>query len=438
MSVASYRSSHFAFRDTPLYGLGDLRTAALATFDGLGFPNRRVETWKYTSVKRLANVPFEHDARGDQERDAVQAFAGSVSLGEHVAAEIVLLNGRFVGAWSRTDGLPEGVTVTSLQHALEHDLDGVREVLGQYAETGGEAFTALNTAFLQDGLYLHVANGVELKAPIQLTVLADPGAGPIVAHPRHVIRIDRSASAVFVERHAGRSGSTVFTNAVSEIVLGDGAQLTHHLWSHGGDAETRIGRVQVQVGRDAHYTNRSFWLSGGLARNDLNVVLSGPGAGTTLDGLYIVGGDQHVDNHVTIDHAAPHTTSRMDYRGVLGGAATGVYNGRVVVRKAAQKTDSEQSNRNLLLSPKADVNTKPELEIYADDVKCGHGTTVGQLPVEQLHYLRTRGVPYALARTILTQAFVGDRVEAIDSEPLRSVLTELVSAQMDCANGVGA
>ena len=433
MSVSSYQSSHFAFQHAPANGLGELRNAALEAFGALGFPNRRVETWKYTSVKKLADVAFEHDSRDP--RDEVAAQAKTLSLGDTVAAELVFLNGRYIEAWSTTTGLPAGVTVTTLQQALQEELEGAREALAQYADTDGEAFTALNTAFLQDGLYLHVAKGVALEAPIQFTVLADPGNAPIVAHPRHLVRLERSASATLIERHAGRAGEQVFTNSVSEIVVGDGAHLTHHLWSHAEETESRIGRIQVHLGRDAQYTNRGFWLSGGLARTDLNVVFEGAGGSANLVGLYVVGEDQHIDNHVTVDHAQPHCTSRMEYKGVLGGKSRGVYNGRVVVRKDAQKTDSEQSNRNLLLSANADVNTKPELEIYADDVKCGHGTTVGQLDEQQLHYLRTRGIPLVQARRMLTEAFAADVLASLGSEALQEELTPLVTAQLVRAHG---
>ena len=433
MSLSSYQSSHFAFQPSASGRLGELRTAALEAFGALGFPNRRVENWKYTSVKKLAAVAFEHDNRDWQ--DEARERVSEVSLGDEVIAELVFVNGRYVEAWSRTAALPEGVTVTTLQEALKQDVAGVMETLSAYAPTNDEAFTALNTAFLQDGLYLHVAKGVVFDAPIQITVLADPGQGPIVAHPRHLIRVDAMASATLIERHVGRPGQQVFTNSVSEIVVGDGAQFTHHLWSHGEDNEARIGRIEAHLGRDATYTHKGFWLSGGLARNDLNVVFEGTGGHAHLDGLYIVGDTQLVDNHVTADHAEPHCVSRMEYKGVLGGKAKGVYNGRVVVRKDAQRTDSVQSNRNLLLSSKADVNTKPELEIYADDVTCGHGTTVGQLDESQVHYLRTRGIPLLVARRLLTEAFAANMLESLDNEAFRAVIEPLVTAQLVRAHG---
>ncbi len=405
-----------------------VRAQAREQFKTLGFPTTQLEDWKYTSTRQLREGDYVHDqAPFTPDRlAAVSAAIDGLELPE-AALRLVLVNGRLVDSLSTLGGLQEGVRLLPLGHALQED--GVSNDLGRWVDTENQAFTALNQAFLQDGLFLHVADGVVVDGMVQLVHISEASDQAIVAHPRHLVVLGRNARASLLQVELGGDGAT-WSNGVTEIVLADGAGLEHQLWQLGGVGAHQVNRIEVHQERDSRYAVHTMTLGSGWVRNDLGVGLDGAGAECQLKGLYLLGHGQHADNHTSIHHRAPNCTSRELYKGVLTARSRGVFNGRVVVYKDAQKSDSDQGNHNLLLSDSARVDTKPQLEIFADDVKAAHGTTVGQVDAEALFYMRSRGISRDQAMRILTSAFAREIVDDLQDGPLREFAIRLINAQL--------
>jgi Fe-S cluster assembly protein SufD len=307
----------------------------------------------------------------------------------------------------------------------------VEKHLAQYADVSKEVFAALNTAFLSDGAFVYLPKGTVLENPIHLLfVSTGESSRPSVSHPRTLVVAEASSQAQIIESYAGFGPGVYFTNAITEVVAGEDATIDHYKLQREGLDAFHIGTVQLQLERSANISTQSISLGGALVRNHVNAVLNGEGAEATLNGFYLVNGTQHVDNHTSIDHAKPHCTSHELYKGILDGRARGVFNGRIIVRPDAQKTDSKQTNKNLILSEEALVNTNPQLEIYADDVKCTHGATIGQLDSDALFYLRSRGIDLVSAKHLLTYAFAGDFIHRLKIEPLRTELEKTLVARL--------
>ena len=279
---------------------------------------------------------------------------------------------------------------------------------------------ALNTANFQDGLLIRIAKGAVIEQPIHLLFESSANGKPTVSHPRTLILAGADSHATIVETYQG-SGGAYFTNAVTELVAGDNAVIDHYKLQTESQQAFHVATLQVQVGRGANFRSHSISFGGALVRNDINAVLS-EGCECTLNGLYLVSGEQHIDNHTTIDHAKPHAASHELYKGILDGHSSAVFSGKILVRKDAQKTDAKQTNKNLVLSEEAVINTKPELQIHADDVRCTHGATIGQLDPEAIFYLQSRGIGLAEARNLLIFAFARDIVDRIKVAPLREEL----------------
>ncbi len=401
------------------------RRAALARFVHLGFPTTKQDGWRTTSVAEVAATPFARPTRFDLPGSALEA-AGVASW---PGARAVVVNGRFSAGLSRTAGLPEGVTVTSLAEALARTPALVEPHLARYAEYQTHAFRALNTAFLADGAFVYVPRGVVVDSPIHLVFLSAPG-GPTVSNPRALVVVERSAQATVVESYLGAAPGAYFTNAVTEIVLSAGAVVDHYAVTREDERAFHLASRQAHLSRAANLTTTAVSLGGALVRNDLGITLAEEGAESTLLGLYVATGREVVDNHTTVDHMKPHCTSAELYKGIVGGRAKAVFNGKVIVRPDAQKTDARQTNKNLLLSNDAVVDTRPELEIFANDVKCTHGATLGQLETDQLFYLRARGVPEAQARGILMHAFASDLVLRVKVPALRALLDDILLTRL--------
>jgi len=405
-----------------------VRAQAREQFEALGFPTTRLEDWKYTSTRQLREGEYVHDqAPLTAERlSAISEALDGLELPES-DLRLVLVNGRLVESLSELGGLQKGVRVMPLGEALQEEDASIS--LGRWVDTETQAFTALNQAFLQNGLFLHVADGVVLDGMVQLVHVSEAGDQSIVSHPRHLLVLGRNARAGLLQVDLGVDG-VAWSNSVTEIELADGAALEHHIWQLAGVGAHQVNRIEVHQERDSNYAAHTMTLGSGWVRNDLGVCLDGPGAECHLKGLYLVGDGQHVDNHTSIHHKAPNCTSRELYKGVLAGRSRGVFNGRIVVYKDAQRSDSDQGNHNLLLSESARVDTKPQLEIFADDVKAAHGTTVGQLDTEALFYLRSRGIARDEAMRILTGAFAREIVEQISEGPLREFGVRLIDQQL--------
>ncbi len=411
-------------RDLPGNGrswIGAMRQEGIERFESLGFPSTRDEAWRYTSVAPIATTPFalKPEARAD---------ALTPDLFEQLAFEpwecthLVFINGRFSPELSRTRALPRGVEVGSLDEALDSRRELIEPHLGRLAGMEGQAFTALNAAFLRDGAFIHVPKGVVVDEPVHLLFVSSTNGTAVMSHPRNLIVVGEGSQVTVLESYAGLDAGASFTNVVTEIAAGDGAVVDHTLLQREGEGAYHVGTVQARVGRGSSLSSHVISIGGALIRNDINVVLDGEGADCTLNGLYVTHGTQHVDNHTVIDHARPHGTSRELYKGVLEGRSRGIFDGTVIVRPDAQKTDARQVNRNLLLSDDALVDSKPTLLIRADDVKCSHAATIGQLEEDALFYLRSRGIGSGMARNILIQAFVSEILGRIRIEPVRTGL----------------
>ncbi|QFT85839.1 FeS cluster assembly protein SufD [Halomonas sp. THAF12] len=385
------------------------RQAGAARFEAMGFPHRRVEAWKYTDVRDIARTDFA--LTDDAEFSPAAAAALTLPLDAH---RLTFVDGVFAPALSDLGNLPAGVQVLPLSQALEENHEAVGGPLGRLTGVDFSAFAALNTAFFEEGALVRLAPRTVVDKPIVLQFLSRAGEQPVMSHPRILVEAGGRSQATLIEHHAGEEGAANFTNLVEEIILDRGAILTHYKLQEAPLKDRHIASIQVEQGRDSRYTSFNLNLGGGLVRNDVVSDLNGEGAEATLHGLFYGQGRQHVDNHTEVNHNAPHTRSSENYKGILDDRAHGVFNGRVVVKRDSQKIESEQSNANLLLSDRAEVDTKPELEIYADDVKCAHGATTGQLDEEAVYALRARGIDEQTARGLLTLAFAGEVMELVD------------------------
>ncbi len=407
-----------------------LRREAIARFAEQGFPTVRLEDWKYTSVAPIAATTFR---LADGAFDSLPAEAiEALVVREPVAHRLVFVNGRYSAKLSSLAPLPAGARVASLAEALITDAAVLERHLARYAGSDGigYGFTALNTAFAQDGAFVHLPPGVRVTEPIHLLFLATSLTAPVLAQPRNLIVADRGSEATIIERYAGLGDDPYCTNAVTEIVLGEGAALEHDKIEQEGELAFHVGTTQVVQARDSTFTSGSIAFGGRLTRNNLGVRFAGAGGTCTLNGLYVPHGGQHVDNHTLIEHAEPRCTSRQLYKGVLDGGAHAVFNGRVIVRQDAQHTDAHQTNKNLLLSEGAEVDTKPQLEIFADDVRCTHGAAVGQLDEDAVFYIRSRGLDTQAARMLLTYGFMSDVINRITVASIREELDGLLLARL--------
>lgn len=415
--------------------LQDTRRAAIDRFGDLGFPTTHDEEWRFTNVAPIARTNFVPAKAAESQKQLIQ-FPGSETWIESCAS-LVFVNGHFAAELSRLGSLPKGVRVRSLAEVLRTGSDaGVEANLTRYASYQDHAFVALNTALFEDGAFVEVRPNTVVDRPLVLAFVTVPGGNPHATHPRNLVIVGSGAQASFIELHvgvaAGGGASTVpyLTNAVTELVAGENAIVDYTRIQQETDRGYHVGIVQTEQARSSSITTHSIAVGGRLDREEIRAVLDGEGAEALLHGLYVIGGHQHVDNHTLIDHAKPHCASREVYKGVLDGHAGGVFNGKIAVRKDAQKTDSKQSNKNLLLSENATINTKPQLEIYADDVKCTHGATIGQIDAEAVFYLRSRGIGLQEARNLLIQAFANDILDRIKFEPLRASLREMIGLRL--------
>lgn len=442
-SITRYRDD-FADLESQLPGanlpwLQRSRREALDRFSGSGFPTIALEDWKYTNVGPIGKRVFRsappsansaNSASGVNARE-VEAVDEIVAADRHL---LVFINGRYTPALSHLASLPQGATVKSLAAALGDRSDFLETLLGDdsRADDNGSdenGFTALNAAMWTDGAYIDLGPGIVLEKPIHLLFIGTEA--DLAIHPRNIIHASAGAGVTIVENYAGSSGDPAyFTNAATRIVADSRAVVNHYKVQQESGRAFHIASIAAQQAQDSRFTSYSFALGALLSRCDIATRFNAEGCHATLNGLYMANGRRHVDHHTSIDHAQPRGTSRELYKGVLDGAARAVFNGKVIVRPNAQKTDASQSNRNLLLSDNAEIDTKPQLEIYADDVKCSHGATVGQLDENQLFYLRSRGLQETVARNLLTYAFAEEIIGQVTIESLRARLERLLIDRM--------
>ena len=420
--------------------LRELRRGAIVRFAELGFPTTKQEEWRFTNVAPIAEqrfvpapaprslgpsgTPLGLPAPSDIERLCVGA-----------GPRVVFVDGRHAPSLSTPADLAGGVRAASLATALRTDAGSglARAHLARHARWRESAFAALNTAFLADGAFVHVPANTTLASPLEVVFLSTGRAGsdgPIVSHPRSLIVVERGARAAVVETYAALSDGVYWSNAVTEVVVGEGASAELYRVQQEGPHSFQVGTTHSRQERDSYLGLHVVTLGAALARHDINAVLDGPGAELILNGLYLLGGAQHADHHTVIDHAQPHCASHEFFNGVLAERAHGVFNGRIIVRPGAQRTDSKQTNNNLLLSTEARADSQPQLEIYADDVKCTHGSTVGPIDQTQLYYLRSRGLSPEAARSILTYGFGAEILDRMRHPGVRDRLDRLVRARL--------
>jgi Fe-S cluster assembly protein SufD len=404
--------------------LRDLREAAFARFSAEGFPTTRDEDWRFTNISALVRTPFRL-ARGSAHPFTVSDLVQWRMEG--AAARLVFVDGRFEPQLSNWGELPKGVTINGLAKEIATRPDAVAAHFGRYVNIERDAFCALNQAFAEDGAYVHVGRGVVVEQPIHLLFISTSAGSPAMTHPRNLIVVEDQGQASIIEDYISHGDETLaFSNAVTELVAGGGANVQHTMIEREHLKSFNFSTLRIHQARSANVASHSLLLGGAIVRNNVHPVLAGEGGECVINGLFIGAGHQHLDNYMLVEHASPHCASRQFYNGILDDHAHGVFHGRIVVHKDAQKTDAKQTNRNLLLADDAQIDTKPQLEIYADDVKCTHGATIGQIEENALFYLRSRGISEMEARRLLLEAFAGECIDRMKPGAARDYTESVV------------
>lgn len=401
-----------------------IRKGAIARFLELGFPTTRREEWRFTNVSKIADGSFA--PAGEDDSAITFAQIEPFAIGDTGMHRLVFVNGRFAPALSTAGSAPDGVSVSSLAESLKNSDPALEPHLARFAKFDARPFVALNTALMQDGAFVLVARGKVIETPIHVLNVSTASQPGIVSYPRNLFVLESNSQATIVETYVGLGGATYFTNAVTEIAVKDNAVLDHYKIGQEGEGGLHIGMLGLVQHRSSTVTSHTVTLGGALVRNEMHIVLDGEGCESTLNGLYMVNGTQHVDNHLIVEHAKAHCNSREFFKGILDDHGKGIFTGRIIVREGAQKTDAKQTNQSLLLSNDAQVESNPQLEIYANDVRCTHGATIGQVDTEALFYLRSRGMSEATARSLLIYAFAHESIEHIRIDALRSRLDGLL------------
>lgn len=415
-------------------GILGLRRRAFDRFSSLGIPTTKLEQWRFTNVAPIAETIFTLASSASVTASDVESFA-TTDRGE-TANRLVFVNGCYNTELSSTEGLADGVVVLSLAAALASSVEAevVEEHLGTGADIDGDdvAFMALNTALATNGAFIRVPENIAIKTAIHLLFITTPQSDTtrIMTQPRVLIVAGKNSQFRLIESYGGTGATPYWTNTVTEIIGGSNAVIDHYKLVRESSAANHIGSMYLRLGRDANFSSHVITLGGGIVRNEVQAFLDGEGGVCTLNGLYIANGKRLVDNHTTIHHVKPHCQSYELYKGILDDEAHAVFNGKIIVAIDAQKTNAKQTNKALLLSENAQINTKPELEIFADDVKCTHGATVGQLDPDALFYLRARGFGLEQARSVLVHAFASDLLNRIGIDSVRTQLDDLLLVQL--------
>lgn len=405
--------------------LRSVRRNGIARFTELGFPTLHDEDWRFTNVAPIAQTSFQLglDGRAEVAPRALEPFRFSGAA----CSQLVFVNGRYAPELSWLQPLPEGVQIGSLAQTLTSDRGLLEQHLAQYADYQNDAFIALNTAFIEDGAFVRLPRGTVLQEPVYLLYVSTATAAPAITHPRNLILMGDESQAAIVEHYVSLNGGVYFSNVVTEAVVGENSVLSHYRVEQESTQAFHVSTLRVQQGRSSYLAAHAVLLGGALVRNNVHPVMVGEGGDCLINGLFLATGRQHTDNYMKVEHASPHCDSRQFYNGILDGQARGVFHGRITVHKGAQKTDAKQTNRNLLLSDEAQIDTKPQLEIHANDVKCTHGATIGQIDEDALFYLRARGLAETSARNLLVSAFAGEVLQRMKVEPIRKHLEALVT-----------
>ena len=404
-----------------------LRESAMARFEEVGFPTTKDEEWKYTNVAPIIKNGFNPTSAEKKDGKTAEELASFITP-ETKDSQLVFVNGRLRADLSSLSALPTEVVALDLFEALNDDRYSqvAREQLARHADYVANGFTALNTAFISDGAFICIPKGVTSAAPLQLLFITDTTEASQVVFPRVLLIAEENSNATLIESYISTNDSKYFTNAVVEVVLKDGARLEHYKVQREANNAFHVATTVADLGANSSYDTTTITFGAQLSRHDIHVTMDHEGAECWVDGLYLVTAAQHTDTHSVIDHRKPHCTSHQLYKGILDGKSRAVFNGKIFVRHDAQKTDAMQTNKNLLLSNDARVDTKPQLEILADDVKCAHGAAVGQIDEDEMFYLETRGIHTDLARNLLTYGFAEEVIGKIKVDSIRKQLDEAV------------
>jgi Fe-S cluster assembly protein SufD len=407
--------------------LRTLRQTNFERFNETGFPTTRDEDWRFTNVSAIAHTNFQLSRNGHHlpSRQQLEKFqvAGSACM-------LVFVDGRYSPGLSSVQNLAKGVKVASLAAELSANPAAIEPYLGRYLDTQRDSFAALNTAFIEDGAFVQIDSRTVLEEPIHLLFVATAHDAPTMTHPRNLIVAGSESHATIIEEYVSLGGAPALCNTVTELVAGDNTVISHYMIEREDKQAFNVSTLRIEQGRNANIASHSVLIGGALVRNNVHPVLAGEGGECLINGLFIGSGKQHLDNYMLVEHAKPHCGSRQFYNGILDGSSHGVFHGRIVVHKDAQKTDAKQTNRNLLLSDHAQIDTKPQLEIYADDVKCTHGATIGQMEENALFYLRSRGIDETAARRLLLQAFASECLDRMKEGAARTHVESLISAHL--------
>ena len=404
------------------------RQSAFDIFQESGFPNTRVEDWKYTDVKPIAKNTFSNITESNMASDNNEI--DEILIKDLDCVNLVFINGAYSEKYSDIKNISSKIVIKSMADALINDESLLKKHLTKHINQELNSFTALNTAFIQDGAYINISANTNIDKPINITYISRDSNHPFATHPRNLIVMGENSNATIIENYVGSGKVNYFTNSVTETVLLQGAVLKHYKIQQEGSSAFHIASLNTSQSKDSRFESHLVSIGGALVRNNINASLNEEGAEIIMNGLYMTEDVQHVDNHTRVDHLKPHTQSHQNYRGVLNGKSRGVFNGKVVVHPQAQKIEAYQNNANLLLSDDAEIDTKPELEIYADDVKCTHGATVGQLDDDMLFYLRSRAVDEKTARSLLTYAFADEVISEINIKEIQNKLERLIIGRL--------
>lgn len=405
--------------------LRHLRAEGWDLFNSSGFPTVRDEDWRFTNLAPLTRTEFRRAPETTVSRSTIDS-----SLLAGAACQLIFVNGRFAPGLSDIANLPAGLEVSNLSHALGQKAESVEQHLGRYANLRRDSFAALNTAFWEDGAYIRIRRGAQIEQPVHLLFVTTEAGSPVMTHPRSLIVAEQASKAAIIEEYVSLGPGAALSNSVTELAAADDAIVSHYLVERENYDSFNISTLRIELARNTNVSSHSILLGGGLVRNNVHPVLNGPGAECLINGLFVGAGRQHLDNYMLVEHASPHGSSRQFYNGILDQQARGVFHGRIVVHKDAQKTDAKQTNRNLLLSDDARMDTKPQLEIRADDVKCTHGATIGRIEDEPLFYLRSRGLDEKSARNLLLYAFAVECLDRMNEQAGRDFVEQFIRQRL--------
>jgi Fe-S cluster assembly protein SufD len=423
--ISEFESS-FNF-DAPIF-LKTIREEAISSFEKLGFPTTKMEYWRYTNVKPILEHTYKTPER-NQEINLTKEELNKYLIAGFDANVLVFYNGQFIKRLSTVNQLPQGVIVDSLNNHLVNEV--FQNHYARIADINTESFTALNTAFANEGAFIFIPEKTVLPQAIHILYLSDSNDGNMMTSPRNLIAASKSSQVQIVESYHSIGENISFTNALTEIIADENSIIDYYKVQNENNSSFQINNTQIKQERNSVVTSYAITLDGSLVRNNLNYLLNAENCETHLFGLYLLNGKQHVDNHTLVDHAKPNCMSNELYKGIMKDHSHGVFNGRIIVRKDAQKTNAFQSNKNILLSDDAGITAKPQLEIFADDVKCSHGATTGQLDKEALFYLISRGIPKEKTQAMLVHAFASDVINKVKIDKLKINLLHLISERLN-------